>query len=184
MINSKSIIMNAKRQLLYESKFSYKTCLKLVFKLICLMIMCYQIVCVTLNYLSFPYNVNLYLTDDQNRDLPSITICFTINPYCIFDNNNNDQEYKIKREIFTRILPQNSIECNVILKNNQNNINCNQIANTKEMFIVNTMRKCFVYFQKRETFYQTIGDNNEIDSIKFLFNNTLILRDDMCFYKQ
>jgi hypothetical protein len=46
----------------------------IVFKLICLLMLFYQIILLSIDYLSFPYNVKLEIVDNENH-LPAITLC-------------------------------------------------------------------------------------------------------------
>ena len=144
---------------------------KLLYKLICLSLMCYQIITLTINYLLFPFNVKLYLTDDQNKHLPSITICFMFYRQCLLTQFNFD--FIIKYNEFSRIIPQESISCKLYFKNNNKSLDCKQISEINEIIIINDYRKCFTYFQKRESYYNLSIINEEISFIQIIFNESL-----------
>jgi len=59
---------------LYERRKSIKYSVLNVVKLICSVIFVYQIILLTIDYLSFPYRVKLDIIDDK-QTLPAITIC-------------------------------------------------------------------------------------------------------------
>jgi hypothetical protein len=152
---------------------------KLLYKLICLSLMCYQIITLTINYLLFPFNVKLYLTDDQNKYLPSITICFWCYHQCLLTQFNYD--FIIKSDMFSRIIPQESISCKLYFKNNNKSLDCKQISEINEMIIINDCKKCFTYFQKRESYYNLSIINEEISFIQIIFNENLY-KNESCYY--
>jgi hypothetical protein len=154
---------------------------KLFYKMICLSIMCYQIINITLNYLSFPFNVNLYLTDDQNKHLPSITICMPFNGQCLFDSPDQFNLH-IKPEGYSKVIPLDCINCNLYFAKYNKFINCKQISQINEIFIVNEYFKCITYFQKRESYYNLSIVNEEISYIEIEFNKTLLFRRDRSCY--
>ena len=152
---------------------------KLLYKLICLSLMCYQIITLTINYLLFPFNVELNLTDDQNKYLPSITICFHFYHQCLLTQFNSD--FIIKSDMFSRIIPQESISCKLYFKNNNKSLDCKQISEINEMIIINDFRKCFTYFQKRESYYNLSVINEEISFIQIIFNESLY-KNESCYH--
>ena len=149
------------------------------YKIICFNIMCYQIINVTLNYLSFPFNVNLYLTDDQNKEFPSITICFPIIWQCLF-NVTTKYGFIIKPKAFSTIIPNDNLDCKVYFKNQLKFINCRQIADINQLFITNQALKCFSYFNYYGTNNNSFINNNEIELIKIEFSESLF-RNEQCY---
>ena len=64
---------------LYFTKSKAKVILfnliKLFFKLLCIILLIYQLIEITYDYLSFPFEVNLNINNENDIELPSITFC-------------------------------------------------------------------------------------------------------------
>jgi hypothetical protein len=145
--------------------------------------MVYQIISLTIIYFSFPFRVNLYLTDDQNKYLPSITICIPFDINCLIENTNNFT-YNININRFSRIIPQESIKCEIDFKNKDNineKIDCNKISNIFIKFIINNPFKCFTYFLKRELFNNSTIRDYDLNQIEFRFNKSNLLMSESCY---
>jgi hypothetical protein len=176
---------NIERNLFCEKKnLKYiKENLKVIFKVICLTIMIYQIISVTLIYMSFPFRVNLYLTDDQNKYLPSITVCIPFDFKCLILEKN--KTFYIKYDEFSRIIPLENINCDVFYKTKNSTIlakrKCNQIANIISKIEINSFLKCYTYFQKRELFYNSMTSDYEINHIEFRFPKRMPIT---CLYQR
>jgi hypothetical protein len=179
----KFVLLNQFKKLKILISFKNKK-LKVIYKFICLSIMIYQIINVTLNYISFPFRVNLHLTDDQNKYLPSITVCIPFDMKCLIDEVINGNTFKIKIEKFSTIIPEESIKCEIFYKNNNNKfrkIDCNKISNIISKFILNYQIKCFTYFQKRELLYNSNISDYELIQIEFKFIKRILFISDSCF---
>ncbi len=157
--------------------------LRLLFKFVCLSVMLYQVICVTINYFSFPFQVKLDLTYDQNKELPSVTICLTHKPDCLWERMGN-VEYSIKINSFSRILHSDAIYCKLHLINDSNVINCKDIASVEQTFTFHHSLKCFTYFQKKQNIFDNKFRiiNKRISYIEFSFNKSYILSSDSCYY--
>lgn len=59
---------------LLKMKMTFKDSVLILVKIICFLMLFYQFILLTIDYLSFPYNVKLEITNEQNY-LPAITIC-------------------------------------------------------------------------------------------------------------
>jgi hypothetical protein len=178
----KRVILSVINYVILILFYSINKKLKVIYKVICLSLMIYQIISLTLIYISFPFRVNLYLTDDQNQYLPSITVCIPFNKECLIEYANNT--YNIKTGRFSRIIPQESIKCEIFYKTKNNSfekIDCNKIANIISKFEMNSALKCFTYFQIRELLFNSTIREYELIHIDFRFIKSILSNPDSCF---
>jgi hypothetical protein len=174
------IVTKLKDFINFKSKIKYLIIknLRRIYKIICLTIMCYQVINVTLKYFTFPYNVNLYLTDDQNLHLPSITICFEFRHNCLFTQKEN--VFLFKSEAHSRIIPQRIIDCKINLENNKL-FDCKQISDINEAIIFSKFLKCFNYFQNQKSNYNLTIINKKINSIEITIKLNELFNKDSCY---
>ena len=79
------------QSLRFYENYSFKTkikiltfnLLKLIFKVLCILLLIYQLNEITYDYLSFPFEVNLNINNENDIELPSITFCFEKNQITI-----------------------------------------------------------------------------------------------------
>jgi len=172
---------------LYENIKSIKYPVLNVFKLICLIIFVYQIILLTIDYLSFPHSVKLDIIDNK-QVLPAITICskdyFTkesINTYFNITDEVSKKEKnyfykKYLKKIFNEfssdklsltILAKNLFNCSAKFHDFKNVkrillSDCEQYTKVIESLYFQYFGKCFTYF----------GDISlDRESISFLSND-------------
>ncbi len=152
-----------------------KHCAKIIFKLLCISVMCTQLINITFNYFQYPFEVQVYLEELKN-DLPSVTLCFGNNAKCLFKNNKGiffdlEKTLIVNKNAFSVTLSSDAIDCKINATNSQQLINCKSISNVKQTIRVTNADKCFTYFNKKELF-ETIPS---INNIEFTLNNSYIL---------
>jgi hypothetical protein len=158
---------------LYENRTSIKYSVLNVFKLICFIIFVYQIILLTIDYLSFSHSVKLDIIDEK-QVLPAITICSenyfskeSINTYFNItdevskqEKQNNTLFYKKYLKILSEfsadklsltISAKNLFNCSAKLhdfKTLQRKLlsDCEQYMKVIESLYNQYLGKCFTYF--------------------------------------
>ncbi len=156
---------------LYENRKSIKYPVFNVFKLICFIIFVYQIILLTIDYLSFSHSVKLDIIDGK-QVLPAITICskyyFTkesINIYFnITDEVSKQEKYDFYKKYLRKILNEFSADKLSLTTSAKNLFNCSakfhdfknlkrillsdceQYTKVIESLYNQNLGKCFTYF--------------------------------------
>jgi hypothetical protein len=171
--------------------FSFKNTfflLKNIFRFCCLIVFIYQFIEITNNYLSFPIEIKLNISDENAIDLPSVTFCLSKSKSWNKKNSTDFDSYSsIKKSellnssgdednnyTFNQIFDQSidlssAIDCSVALIVNENKFynKCEKIGRNSKFISSNShYGKCFTYFNIN---YKTnISMNYKMDKSSFI----------------
>jgi hypothetical protein len=158
-----------------------KKTILLIVKLICLLILFYQIILLSIDYLSFPYNVKLDIVDNENH-LPAITLCvkslfnkrkvishFNLSvKYDLFKQKNNrkedfeELENNFYSQYFQRLMNNFTEEKINLTLTAKEFIKCSAKLHDSQSFKEITVSDCGEKTQIMESLYREkrIGDKN------------------------
>jgi len=145
---------------------SIKKYMKYALKSICLIIMIYQIIDITVMYLNFPFNVNIEVKNMMYSKIPSISFCKLGND---FENNSSSDLFKL-------------LNCSARIgelsdgKVNKSSISdCKTFTKVIEKLNSQEIGKCFIYFNSKSLIRksQNYFIDNRYDVINFKIKNTI-----------
>jgi hypothetical protein len=145
---------------LYENRKSIKYPVLNFFKLICLIIFVYQIILLTIDYLSFSHSVKLDIIDDK-QVLPAITICSrnffskeSINIYFnITDKVSRLEEYDFYKKYLIKIFNEFSADKLSLTISAKNLFNCSAKLHDFENLERKLLSDCEQYTEVIESLY-------------------------------
>jgi hypothetical protein len=147
---------------------SLKKFMKYVLKSICLIIMIYQIIDITVMYLNFPFNVNIEVKNMMYSKIPSISFCNSGNDRV--DNFENNSSLDLI-QFLNRSASIGQISNGKVNKISIND--CETFTKIVEKSNFKEFGKCFIYFNSKSLIrkLQNYFIDNRNDMINFKIKN-------------
>jgi hypothetical protein len=165
MINLENIgihrMSNHLRKIMTIKKF-----MKYALKSICLIVMIYQIIDITVMYLNFPFNVNIEVKNIGHSKIPSISFCKLGND---FENNSSSDLFELMN-CSARIGELSDGKVNKISISD-----CKTFTKVIEKFDSQEIGKCFNYFNSKSLIRKSENYfiDNKYDVINFKIKNIM-----------